>query len=107
MSRAPRSYDRQELSLAEIRNPNQPGGGGQDSRTLLIFSIVFVLIFLGLQYFGPKKKTQPETPAEVASTSTSKEPISPASAVPPSSALSAAAAGAAPAKASADPPEAR
>ena len=86
--------------MAEIRNPNQPGGGGQDSRTLLIFSVVFVLIFLGLQYFGPKKKTQPETPAEVASTSTSKEPISPASAVPPGSALSAA--GAASAKASAD-----
>jgi YidC/Oxa1 family membrane protein insertase len=61
--------------LAEIRNPNQPGGGGQDSRTLLIFSIVFVLIFLGLQYFGPKKKTQPETPAEVASSSASKAPI--------------------------------
>ena len=58
--------------MAEIRNPNQPGGGGQDSRTLLIFSIVFVLIFLGLQYFGPKKKTQPETPAEVASTSGAK-----------------------------------
>ncbi len=59
--------------MAEIRNPNQPGGGGggQDSRTLLIFSIVFVLIFLGLQYFGPKKKTQPETPAQVATTSTS------------------------------------
>jgi YidC/Oxa1 family membrane protein insertase len=66
--------------LAEIRNPNQPGGGGQDSRTLLIFSIVFVLIFLGLQYFGPKKKTQPETPAEVASSSASKAPIPPASA---------------------------
>ncbi|MGC2402481.1 MAG: membrane protein insertase YidC [Acidobacteriaceae bacterium] len=54
--------------MAEIRNPNQPGGGGQDSRTLLIFSIVFVLIFLGLQYFSPKKKTQQETPAQVAST---------------------------------------
>ena len=67
--------------MAEIRNPNQPGGGGQDSRTLLIFSIVFVLIFLGLQYFGPKKKTQPETPAEVASSSASKAPISPAPAV--------------------------
>jgi YidC/Oxa1 family membrane protein insertase len=67
--------------LAEIRNPNQPGGGGQDSRTLLIFSIVFVLIFLGLQYFGPKKKTQPEIPAEVASTSAAKAAIPPASAV--------------------------
>jgi YidC/Oxa1 family membrane protein insertase len=66
---AARSYHRQEFSLAEIRNPNQPGGGGQDSRTLLIFSVVFVLIFLGLQYFSPKKKTQPETPAEVVSTS--------------------------------------
>jgi YidC/Oxa1 family membrane protein insertase len=68
--------------LAEIRNPNQPGGGGQDSRTLLIFSIIFVLIFLGLQYFGPKKKTQPETPAEVASTSAPRAlPLTPATAM--------------------------
>jgi YidC/Oxa1 family membrane protein insertase len=64
--------------LAEIKNPNQPGGGGQDSRTLLIFSIVFVLIFLGLQYFGPKKKTEPETPAEVASQSALKAAVTPA-----------------------------
>jgi YidC/Oxa1 family membrane protein insertase len=61
--------------LPEIRNPNQPGGGGQDSRTLLIFSVVFVLIFLGLQYFSPKKKTQPETPAEVASTAPAGTPV--------------------------------
>jgi YidC/Oxa1 family membrane protein insertase len=69
-----RSSDRQELPLAEIRNPNQPGGGGggQDSRTLLIFSIVFVLIFLGLQYFGPKKKG--ETPAQVATSSKAAAP---------------------------------
>jgi YidC/Oxa1 family membrane protein insertase len=70
--------------LAEIRNPNQAGGGGQDSRTLLIFSVVFVLIFLGLQYFSPKKKPQPETPAEVTSSSASKAfaaPAAPASAV--------------------------
>jgi YidC/Oxa1 family membrane protein insertase len=80
---AARSSDRQELSLAEIRNPNQSGGGGQDSRTLLIFSVVFVLIFLGLQYFSPKKKTQPETPGEVASTSASapKAPVTPAAPV--------------------------
>jgi YidC/Oxa1 family membrane protein insertase len=73
--------------LAEIRNPNQPGGGGQDSRTLLIFSVVFVLIFLGLQYFSPKKKTQPETPAEVASTAPARTAVttpmtSPGSAAP-------------------------
>jgi YidC/Oxa1 family membrane protein insertase len=49
--------------LAEIRNPNQPGGGGQDSRTLLMFSAVFILIFLGLQYFGPKKPAAPAQPA--------------------------------------------
>jgi YidC/Oxa1 family membrane protein insertase len=63
--------------LAEIRNPNQPGGGGQDSRTLLIFSVVFVLIFLGLQYFSPKKKTQPEIPAEVASSPAPKASVAP------------------------------
>jgi YidC/Oxa1 family membrane protein insertase len=61
--------------LAEIRNPNQPGGGGQDSRTLLIFSVVFVLIFLGLQYFSPKKKPQSQAPAEVASTSQARTPV--------------------------------
>jgi YidC/Oxa1 family membrane protein insertase len=74
--------------LAEIRNPNQPGGGGggQDSRTLLIFSVVFVLIFLGLQYFSPKKKPQPETPAEVASTLQARTPVAPA--ISPGSAAS-------------------
>jgi YidC/Oxa1 family membrane protein insertase len=72
---AARSSDRQEFSLAEIRNPNQPGGGGQDSRTLLIFSVVFVLIFLGIQYFSPKKKPQTATPAEVASTSQAGTPV--------------------------------
>jgi YidC/Oxa1 family membrane protein insertase len=77
MPGAARSTDRQELSLAEIRNPNQPGGGGQDSRTLLVFSIVFVLVFLGYQYFGPKQKTQVQTPAKVVSTSTVKAPAPP------------------------------
>jgi len=67
--------------LAEIRNPNQPGGGGQDSRTLLIFSVVFVLIFLGLQYFSPKKKPQPESSSQVASSSAPKAPVNPASSV--------------------------
>jgi YidC/Oxa1 family membrane protein insertase len=73
--------------LAEIRNPNQTGGGGQDSRTLLVFSIVFVLIFLGLQYFGPKKKAQSATPAEVA-TSTATKTLPATTATPVSSASS-------------------
>ena len=67
--------------MAEIRNPNQAGGGGQDSRTLLIFSVIFVLIFLGLQYFGPKKKTQPEAPAQTTSTTASSTASLPASTV--------------------------
>jgi YidC/Oxa1 family membrane protein insertase len=65
--------------LAELRNPNQPGGGGQDSNKLLIFSVVFVLIFLGLQYFSPKKKTAPEPVAPVTSTTASKSAENPAS----------------------------
>ena len=47
--------------MAEIRNPNQPGGsGGQDSRTILIFSAVFLVLFIGLQYF--KTKNEPAAP---------------------------------------------
>ena len=43
--------------MAEIRNPNQQSGGGkqQDSRSFLIFSLVFVVMLLALQYFRPKK----------------------------------------------------
>jgi len=47
--------------LAEIQNPNQQGGGGgQDSRTLFGFMIVFVLMVVAFQVFGPKKAQQPE-----------------------------------------------
>jgi YidC/Oxa1 family membrane protein insertase len=45
--------------LAEIKNPNQQGGGGQDSRTILAFSSIFLLMFLGLQYFKQKKGPEP------------------------------------------------
>jgi YidC/Oxa1 family membrane protein insertase len=73
--------------LAEIRNPNQPGGGGQDSRTILVFSIVFVLIFLGLQYFG-KKKTPLPTPSALPSNiaAQTQAPSAPALAAPTESA---------------------
>ncbi len=40
--------------MPEIKNPNQQGGG-QDSKTMLAFSAIFILMFLGLQYFKPKK----------------------------------------------------
>jgi YidC/Oxa1 family membrane protein insertase len=46
--------------LAEIQNPNQQGGGGgQDSRSLFGFMIVFVLMMIAFEYFSPKKPTTP------------------------------------------------
>jgi hypothetical protein len=36
-----------------------------------------VLIFLGLQYFSPKKKTPAETPVQVASTAPSPATVAP------------------------------
>ncbi|MGA8111938.1 MAG: membrane protein insertase YidC [Acidobacteriaceae bacterium] len=47
--------------MAEIQNPNQQGGGGGgDSRSLFTLMMIFVLMILAFQYFGPKKP-QPET----------------------------------------------
>jgi YidC/Oxa1 family membrane protein insertase len=40
--------------LPEIRNPNQQGGGGQDSKTILVFTGLFLVILLGMQYFRAK-----------------------------------------------------
>jgi len=75
--------------LAEIRNPNQQsgsGGGGQDSRTILIFSAVFLVLFLGLQYFKPKNEptTTPNRPQTAAAPSTPSSPASANQAIQPS-----------------------
>ncbi|MHB8301775.1 MAG: membrane protein insertase YidC [Acidobacteriaceae bacterium] len=40
--------------MAEYKNPKQQGGG-QDSRSLMVFTAVFAVILLGMQVFGPKK----------------------------------------------------
>ena len=45
--------------MAEIKNPNQQGGGGQDSRSILVMTAIFVVVFLGVQYLMPKKPSQP------------------------------------------------
>ncbi len=45
--------------MAEYKNPNQQGGGKQDSRSLLIFTTVFLAILLGMQMFRPKKPASP------------------------------------------------
>ena len=47
--------------MAEFKNPNQQGG--QDNKSLLAMTVVFVLMFAGLQYFKPKKPAvSPATP---------------------------------------------
>ncbi len=44
--------------MAEYKNPNQQGGG-QDSRSLMVFTFVFAVILLGMQIFRPKKPVPP------------------------------------------------
>lgn len=44
--------------MAEYKNPNQQGGG-QDSRSLMVFTFVFAVILLGMQIFRPKKPLVP------------------------------------------------
>ena len=39
--------------MAEYKNPNQQGGK-QDTNSLLVFTVVFVAILLGMQFFKPK-----------------------------------------------------
>ncbi len=60
--------------MAEIRNPNQQGGGsgGSDPRTMLLFSVAFLCIFLGLQYW--KSKNAPPPPAKTPAISQSSTP---------------------------------
>ena len=56
--------------MAEIQNPNQQGsgGGGRDSNSLLMFSALFLVVFLGLQYFrsqsAPKSTPAPTQVAQ-------------------------------------------
>ncbi len=45
--------------MPEIQNPNQQGGG-PDSKMLLFYAVMFLAVFLGLQYF--RAKSAPEAP---------------------------------------------
>ena len=70
--------------MAEIQNPNQQapgGGGGRDTNSLLMFSALFLVVFLGLQYFR-SKATPPAAPAQHASA-----PATPANDVSPAAGL--------------------
>jgi YidC/Oxa1 family membrane protein insertase len=72
--------------LAEIRNPNQQGGGGggSDARSMLLFSVVFLCIFLGLQYWKAKKAPPPPAnpPAVAQSTAQAPSPAASTAAAP-------------------------
>ncbi len=60
--------------MAEIQNPNQQGpGGGRDSNSLLMFSALFLVVFLGLQYFRSKSAPAPQ-PAQHANISQAAAP---------------------------------
>ncbi|HTV06934.1 MAG TPA: membrane protein insertase YidC [Acidobacteriaceae bacterium] len=45
--------------MAEIRNPNQQGGG-QDSKTILVFTGIFLVILFGMQYYREKTAPPPK-----------------------------------------------
>jgi YidC/Oxa1 family membrane protein insertase len=64
--------------LAEIKNPNQQGGGGggQDSKTILMFTGLFLVILLGMQYFRGKNAPPAKTPQQQAQTSKQQTPTS-------------------------------
>jgi YidC/Oxa1 family membrane protein insertase len=63
--------------LAEIRNPNQQGGGKQqDSRSFLIFALVFVVMLLALQYFRPKKPEPQPAPQKQQQSANTPAPVS-------------------------------
>jgi YidC/Oxa1 family membrane protein insertase len=69
--------------LAEITNPNQSGGssgsGGGDNRSLFGFMIVFVLMVVAFQVFGPKKNQQtPATQQKPQTTQSSAATVPPA-----------------------------
>jgi YidC/Oxa1 family membrane protein insertase len=67
--------------LAEIKNPNQQGG--QDSKTILAFTTIFLVMFLGLQFLKPKKPAAPapETQQQAVTASQSTQSQPPAAAV--------------------------
>ncbi|ACO32496.1 MULTISPECIES: membrane protein insertase YidC [Acidobacterium] len=81
--------------MPEIQNPNQQSGG-PDSRTLLIYAVIFLAIFLGLQYF--RSKNAPPAPPNGKHTPAAQK-NSPAPSAAPASAPGQTASGNAPAAA--------
>ncbi len=82
--------------MAEYKNPNQPGGGGQDSRSLLVFTALFVAILVGLQYFKPKHPAAPRPSTTASSPAPASAPAAANAAATPQPAAAQNAAAAAP-----------
>ena len=84
--------------MAEIRNPNQQGSGGSgsDPRSMMHFAVMFLVIFLGLQYWKSKKApaAQPNTAPVAAQSSAQTPPATSPSAMTSSAAASGSAPGA-------------
>lgn len=75
--------------MPEIQNPNQQGGG-PDSKMLLFYAVMFLAIFLGLQFFHAKNEPQKpssakNTPAATTEQSSQSSGAAPAAAATPSS----------------------
>jgi len=70
--------------LAEFTNPNQQGGGGQDSRSLFIIMFFMIAVFFGLSYY--RQKTNPKTVSPNSPAATQSQPtqqVAPATAIAP------------------------
>ncbi|WP_035347299.1 membrane protein insertase YidC [Edaphobacter aggregans] len=53
--------------MAEFKNPNQQGGGGQDSRSLFVMMFLMLAVFFGLSYYRQKTNPQTANPQHVSS----------------------------------------
>jgi YidC/Oxa1 family membrane protein insertase len=66
--------------LPEFRNPNQGGGGSQDSRPFLVMLLVMFGVIFGLQYWRAKHTPPPSPNASVLSQSVTPSTTTPATA---------------------------
>lgn len=86
--------------MAEFKNPNQQGGGGQDGRSLFVVMFFMIAVFFGLSYY--RQKTNPKTvsPNSQAAQTQSATPQQPSATPSPSAPVAAATKSVAPSTAS-------
>lgn len=69
--------------MAEFKNPNQQGGGGQSSQSLFVMMFVMLAVFFGLNYYRQKKNPQTASPNQTVTQSQQAAPAA-SPATPPS-----------------------